>query len=616
MTRVTARVNGWSQAHMIFKNLPIELDPRGHARLRGEQMGDPFGLELLRKAQLSAQRQAANGKKPATRKGYRLFRLDPLTRTANRLSIQAVIDFGNRRLVSAQVERTSGWRLERLVVGRPATDAVSLISRSSGPGSGAHAMASAMALEMAYQVVPPPLAIVTRGLGAAAELIASHTRQLFLTAGPDYSEAAVSRTSMNLWRKAQEARAPGTIFHGYRTIAEIMRGMNPGHGHLYREALHLIRAACEVATLIFGKYPHPNTIFPGGVGVEADRELFHQVLGRINRLLDYAKKVTAIWDDLAEFFYGSHEHFDRLGESVANFLSVGLWDDTESYDATYAKSHLWGGRRYSTPGVIVNRKIRTTRLAEINAGFETVAGVAGPGETNGKMAARMDPLGIPLSPLHPWNGNDLGNGLVSEAGGPIAAPVSRWDREPMETGPLARLWLSTLGGKLKNEFIESVVKDEGAGLMFDVPKFHLPATILNWRVPSTPNALERNRARAYQIAYAGMIALTYLLKAFESLERGEKAMSTRYRLPAAAVGVGFWEEGPGALLHHAEVREGCLENYRVCTPDSWLGSSCQSFGEMGAFEQALMNTILVEEFTKPEDFTGIDLLRVIRSFDS
>jgi hydrogenase large subunit len=81
-----------------------------------------------------------------------------------------------------------------------------------------------------------------------------------------------------------------------------MRGLNPLNGQLYLEALHITRHAREIASLMFGKYPHPSTIFPGGLGIEATAQVFNQVLGRIVHLLDYAKKVAAIWDDLVEFF--------------------------------------------------------------------------------------------------------------------------------------------------------------------------------------------------------------------------------------------------------------------------------------------------------------------------
>jgi hydrogenase large subunit len=46
-----------------------------------------------------------------------------------------------------------------------------------------------------------------------------------------------------------------------------------------------------------------------------------------------------------------------------------------------------------------------------------------------------------------------------------------------------------------------------------------------------------------------------------------------------------------------------------------MASPRDPFGVPGPYEMAVMNTPLLEEFNKPEDFTGIDILRTIRSFD-
>jgi hydrogenase large subunit len=153
------------------------------------------------------------------------------------------------------------------------------------------------------------------------------------------------------------------------------------------------------------------------------------------------------------------------------------------------------------------------------------------------------------------------------------------------------------------------------GLEIDLPRFQLPARRLRWRIPERPNALDRIRARAYHIGYCSMAALTYLLRAFDCLERREVTMSKPYRVPEEAVGVGFWEDGQGALIHHVVIRGGRIANYQIVTPSEWMGSPQDPFGRPGPYEQAIINTPLLEEFRKPDDFTGIDLLRTIRSFD-
>jgi hydrogenase large subunit len=608
---------------MVFKNLPIELDSHGQAKLRVRGLAEPFAV-------MSAAGKQANGgavkagaaaehvrraEEAASNRDARYFEVDPLARAKNQISLRAIIDFRSRRVLDARVEKTYFWDLESILKGRLPADVVPIASRICGWGAGANAIASAMALEMAMKVAPPPLAIITRGLGASAELLASLTRHLFVHSGPDYSEATISRTNISIWAKAQESQAESSAFHGFKTIADIMREMNPMSGSLYREALAVTRIACEIATLVFGKYPHPSAIFPGGVGIVPDKELFNQVLGRLNLLIDYAKKATAIWDDLVNFFYRVDARYRYAGYLPANLIAAGMWDDPFGYDARFETCNDWGERRLATPGVVINGKLRTLRLSELNAGIEEFINRSFYKQgDNG--AVPVDPLGVPLSPLHPWNNQAVpapGRSHWRERYSWSRAP--RWNREAVEAGPLARHWITAAGGKLKNEFIHVVSGGGGLGLEIDLPRFQLPARRLRWLIPERPNALDRIRARAYHIGYCGMVALTYLLKAFDCLGRREMAMSKPYSVPEEAVGVGFWEDGQGALVHHIVIARGRIANYQIVTSSEWMGSPQDPFGKPGPYEQAIINTPLLEEFRKPDDFTGIDLLRTIRSFD-
>jgi hydrogenase large subunit len=46
-----------------------------------------------------------------------------------------------------------------------------------------------------------------------------------------------------------------------------------------------------------------------------------------------------------------------------------------------------------------------------------------------------------------------------------------------------------------------------------------------------------------------------------------------------------------------------------------MGSPQDSFGVPGPYEKAILATPLLEDFGHPEEYTGIDLLRAVRSFD-
>ena len=81
------------------------------------------------------------------------------------------------------------------------------------------------------------------------------------------------------------------------------------------------------------------------------------------------------------------------------------------------------------------------------------------------------------------------------------------------------------------------------------------------------------------------------------------------------MGVGFWGAGRGWLTHHLELDKGAIVNYQIVTPSTLMACPRDPWGNPGPYEEAVLNTPILENFEKPEDFKGIDVLRAIRSFD-
>lgn len=595
---------------MVFKTLPIEFDAYGRAHLRDEDAESPYIFEDESRMRRSQNRQRALEKLVENPQVWNCT-IDPVTRLSGNLALHAVIDFEQGRVLDAQVENPQGYGIETILKGRQPSDAVQIAARVRGAAGASHAIAASLALEMAGGITPPPLAIICRNLGSCGEVISETIRHLFINSGPDYSEELIHRTTPSLWKKAQRTAAEGLKVHGLETVADLMRGLNPMSGHLYLEALQMARLANEVATLVFGRKPHASTLFPGGIGIEANRETFNQILGRVNSLLDYAKKAAAIWDEIVEFFYAAEPRYRRVGELPGNLISVGAWDHPEAYDASYANSNHWGEKRYSPPGVIINNVPRTSRLSDVNIGIEQFIEHSFFQPWN-RQRFQTDPLSGPISPWHPWNKETIPMPArldLREKYSWNTAP--RWDREAMETGPIARLWIAAAMGRNNCEFIAG----DRRGLEIDIPRGQRPASRLHWLIPERPNTLERNRARAYQLAYAGMVAYANLLNAFDCLRRGETHMSKRFLLPEKSIGVGFWEGSAGSITHHVVVRNHNIGNYQVASPSDWMGSPRDMNGVPGSCEAAVMNTLLLEESSGREDFTAIDILRTIRSFD-
>ena len=77
-----------------------------------------------------------------------------------------------------------------------------------------------------------------------------------------------------------------------------MVDLNPLTGKLYLEALQMTRVAREAYVLLGGKYPHPETIIPGGVTTTLSTTTFNEFYIRFSEFFDYSKKCVGIWDDI------------------------------------------------------------------------------------------------------------------------------------------------------------------------------------------------------------------------------------------------------------------------------------------------------------------------------
>src|SRR6185312_7147026 len=107
--------------------------------------------------------------------------------------------------------------------------------------------------------------------------------------GVDFCETMVKATNPGVFEKAERTEAPHAGIHGYRTIADIMRALNPFTGAHYREALQMSRVAREMFCLMEGRHVHPSTLYPGGVGTVPSFQLFNEYQNRLIRYVEFVK---------------------------------------------------------------------------------------------------------------------------------------------------------------------------------------------------------------------------------------------------------------------------------------------------------------------------------------
>src|SRR5579863_9615306 len=171
---------------------------------------------------------------------------DPITRIVGSLGIHTKIDFSNRRVVECHSTSSIFRGYSVFMRGKDPRDAHFITSRICGICGDNHATCACYAQNMAFGIKPTPLAEWIINLGEAAEYMFDHNLFQDNLVGVDFCERMVRQTNPNVLARAEKTLAPNSAVHGYRTIADIMRALNPFVGELYLEALHMSRVTREM----------------------------------------------------------------------------------------------------------------------------------------------------------------------------------------------------------------------------------------------------------------------------------------------------------------------------------------------------------------------------------
>lgn len=155
----------------------------------------------------------------------------------------------------------------------------------------------------------------------------------------------------------------------------------------------------EMFCLMEGRHVHPSTLYPGGVGTIASVQLFTDYLSRLMRYVEFMKRVVPLHDDLFDFFYEALPGYEEVGRRRVLLGCWGALNDPEYCDFTYANMTDWGRKMFVTPGVIVDGKLVTNDLTEINLGIRILLGSSYYDDWQGReQFVTHDPLGNPVDP--------------------------------------------------------------------------------------------------------------------------------------------------------------------------------------------------------------------------
>ncbi len=438
---------------------------------------------------------------------------DPITRIVGSLGIYTKIDFKAKRVAECHSTSSIFRGYSIFMKGKDPRDAHFITSRICGICGDNHATCSVYNQNMAYGVRPPHLGEWIINLGEAAEYMFDHNIFQENLVGVDFCERMVGETNPGVLERANATEAPHAAEHGYRTIGDIMRSLNPLEGEFYREALQVSRSTREMFCLMEGRHVHPSTLYPGGVGTVATVQLFTDYLTRLMRYVEFMKRVVPMHDDLFDFFYEALPGYEEVGRRRVLLGCWGSLNNPEYCDFTYRNMADWGRKMFVTPGVVVDGKLVTTSLVDINLGIRILLGHSFYEDwEDQEMFVTQDPLGNPVDRRHPWNQHTIPRPAKRDFDDKYSWTMSpRWfdgkDYLPLDTGggPIARLWATALAGMVDCGYVKST----GHSVQINLPRtVSRPEVTFEWSPPMDKqgkplsNAIERDRARTYFQAYA------------------------------------------------------------------------------------------------------------------
>ena len=210
----------------------------------------------------------------------------------------------------------------------------------------------------------------------------------------------VKETNPTLLAKAESTSAPHSDIHGYKTIADIMRSLNPFTGEFY--LVFHDSSTREMYCLFGGRHTHPSTIMPASRSADITHQTCTDYYVRLMKYFDYVKRSVPMHDDLYDFFLTELPGYDMVGYRETNLVNWGSFDDPDYVDYSYRNMTEWGRKRYITPGIAINGELITTDLVEINLAIRILLGSSYfDGIKNERTFVTKDPLGNPVDKNHP-----------------------------------------------------------------------------------------------------------------------------------------------------------------------------------------------------------------------
>ena len=420
--------------------------------------------------------------------------------------------------------------------------------RICGICSVSQSVASARALAHLGGIAMPTNGQHASNVILATENLADHLTHFYLFFMPDFARP---------------------VYAGHAWHAEAVRRFAPNHGEQVRAATAARQRWFTLLGTLGGKWPHTQSIEPGGSTRPIDAAERVRLLARVREFRAFLERqlfaapleaVTSI--DCEDALWHWHAQ-DPLGGDLRFFLTLvhdlklqSLGPGPGRYLSYGAYAQPDGG--HALPGGVW--RADTARLDAVDAAAIT---------EDATHAWLVDGAG----PLHPLQGQTRPD--PDKARGYTWNKAPRLAGEVVETGAIARQLAS------------------GQPLVRDAVARH------------GGNVYTRVLARALELA-----RVVPMMEDWLRALRPNEPFCVPSDLPDEGSGIGLSEAARGSLGHWVVVRNGRIANYQIVAPTSWNFSPRDAAGTPGALEQALVNAPVREG-----EKTPVAVQHIVRSFD-
>jgi len=540
--------------------------------------------------------------------------VDPVTRIEGHLRIEAEVEGGSVR--DAWSSSTMFRGIELILQGRDPRDAWAFTQRICGVCTTVHAITSIRAVENAIGATPPPNARLLRNLIIASQCVQDHVVHFYHLHALDWVDivSALSADPVKTSSLAESIsdwpKSSSKYFAGVRDRVKgfVDRGQlgpfaNAYWGHPayklppeanlmavahYLEALEWQRDFIRMHAVLGGKNPHLQSFLVGGMATPIDPDQQASInagtLAGLRELVASAKDfVTRVYipDLLAVASF--YKDWAGYGAGVGNYLVYGEYpDDDSKQPALFLPSGIIRGKNLASVEKVDPAKITeyVTHSWYDYAGGDEKGVHPSSGETKPNYSGPKPPYErLDTAKKYSW----------------LKAP--RYDGQPMEVGPLARMLVAYGSGHPRvKELVGAVLQklNVGPAALFStlgrVAARGIETQVLAEKMGDWLDALTANMAK-------------------HDLRIHDNAKWDPSSWPADCTGAGFHEAPRGALGHWVHIKDGAIANYQCIVPSTWNAGPRDGPGKRGPYEEALIGTPVAD----PE--RPIEILRTIHSFD-